>query len=252
MIKINGVSKSFFLEEGIFGAEKKRLLALDTVSLDISRGEAVGIVGESGSGKTTLGRVACGLLKPDSGSVFVDSKPLGAYTRAELGSKIQMVFQDPFASLNPKLSVASILGEAAVFIKPERRRARVLETLEIMGLSEDFLASYPHQFSGGQRQRIAIARCLLREPELIIADEPLSSLDISTQCQLLDTLKELKESRNVAFIFITHDFAAAAAISDRIAVMKNGRIVEEGSAERVINAPSEPYTKNLISAVPEL
>jgi len=246
LLRVNNVSKSFAIKKGFFSGGTSRLKALDGVSLTLEEGGFSAILGESGSGKTTLGKIICRLLAPDSGEIFIEDKPLNKYRRFELSAKVQMIFQDPFASLNPKLPVSSILGEAA----PKGDPDAVLRTLHLVGLQSDILPLYPHPFSGGQRQRIAIARALLKNPKLIIADEPLSSLDISTQAQILKLFASLKKTLRISFIFISHDIVAASNIADYFYVMKEGKIVEEWSAETVLTTPQTAYTKQLLSAVP--
>lgn len=226
--------------------------ALNDVSLSLASGKAVAVIGESGSGKTTLGRALCSLLSPDKGTVLIEGKEVSSYSRAELSRHIQMVFQNPFASLNPRLSVGTMLAEAAGDFPSEQRIPLVRDTLATVGLPADILSLYPHQFSGGQRQRIAIARALVKHPDIIVADEPLSSLDISIQNQLLQLFVMLKKERNIAFVFISHDLVTAGILADHIIVMKDGRVVEEGTPERILGAPEHPYTQRLRAAVPAM
>jgi len=246
LLTVKHVCKSFDLQGGFFSSESAKLLALDDVNISLEEGGFTGILGESGSGKTTLARVICRLLQPDSGEVLIEGRSVNEYSRLELSMKVQMIFQDPFASLNPKLSLRTILGEAA----PGGSLKAIEETLSLVGLPGDALPLYPHHFSGGQRQRIAIARALLKKPRIIIADEPLSSLDISIQAQILELFSELKKSFNISFIFISHDIVTASNIVDYFYVMKGGRVVEEGPAEKILTSPSTDYTKNLLAAVP--
>ena len=246
LLEVKNVSKSFTRQKGFFSSETSRLLALDNVSISLKEGGFVGILGESGSGKTTLGRIICRLLLPDSGEVIIDGKNINNSPRAELAAKVQMIFQDPFASLNPKLTLKTILGEAAA----GQSAGEIEDALSLVGLSGDILSLYPHHFSGGQRQRIAIARALLKKPKIIIADEPLSSLDLSIQMQILALFVRLKDSMGISFVFISHDIVTASNIADYFYIMKNGRIVEEGEAGEVLTAPKTDYTKELLSAVP--
>ncbi len=226
--------------------------ALDDVSLSLDRGKATAVIGESGSGKTTLGRALCRLLSPETGTVLIDGKDIRECSRQELSRRIQMVFQDPFASLNPRLSIGTMLEEAAGDHPSDKRAAIVRETLTTVGLSADIIPLYPHQFSGGQRQRIAIARALIKQPDIIVADEPLSSLDISIQNQLLQLFVSLKKERGIAFVFISHDLVTAGILADHIIVMKDGRVVEEGTPGRILGAPEHPYTQRLRAAIPLL
>jgi ABC-type glutathione transport system ATPase component len=248
LLQVRNLYKTFPVEGGVFRRKAGEVAALNNVSLSLHEGKVIGIVGESGSGKTTLGKILCGLYRPDNGKVFIDDRNIELYKKKELASKVQMIFQDPFASLNPKLTIGTMLSEAVA--ERDGKNKTVENILDLVGLPRDILASYPHQFSGGQRQRIALARALIRKPKIIIADEPLSSLDISIQNQLLNVFIELKEKHLVSFIFISHDLVTAGNLADYIVVMKDGRIVEEGPASMVILSPQNEYTRKLISAVP--
>lgn len=226
----------------VFGRGRSALAAVDGVSLTVRRGETLGIVGESGSGKTTLGRMLVGLLEPTSGSL----------TRV---NRVQMVFQDPVSSLNPRRSVGESVADP-LRARGERDegliRARVRDLLERVGLDPEQYDRYPHEFSGGQRQRVGIARALAAEPELIVCDEAVSALDVTTQAQVTALLAELQRELGLALVFIAHDLAVVRQVSDRVAVMRRGRIVEEGPVEQVYGAPRDPYTKQLLAAVPAL
>lgn len=251
LLQVKNISKQFSVETGIFKKKTGVVAALDNVSFSLKKGSVLGILGESGSGKTTIAKIICRLLKEDSGEILLKNINVKKYSRQDFAKKVQMIFQDPFASLNPKLSIGTILSEAAIGLSKIEKINKVHESLAAVGLPGNILSSYPHQFSGGQRQRIAIARALIKQPEIIIADEPLSALDISIQNQLLDIFYTLKEKQSVAFIFISHDLLSMSSLADNIIIMQNGKIVEEGTAEKVITAPESSYTKRLIDAVPK-
>ena len=233
--------------------------AVDDVSLELTSGETLAIVGESGSGKTTLARMLLRLIEPDSGELLVDGRDFlaarGAKLRA-LRREMQMVFQDPFASLDPRQRVGTIVAEPLEIHEPgldkAARRTRVLETLRAAGLGEEVLERYPHEFSGGQRQRIGIARALVLRPRLVVADEPVSALDVSVGAQILELLQNLQRDFALTYLLISHSLPVVAQLATRIAVMQAGRLVETGSAEQILRAPSHPYTRTLIAAVPVL
>ncbi|MFI6459403.1 dipeptide ABC transporter ATP-binding protein [Streptomyces sp. NPDC050538] len=229
-----------------FGRGKRAFAAVDDVSLTIHRGETLGIVGESGSGKTTLGRMLVGLLKPTAGEI----KPGGG-----VRPDVQMVFQDPVSSLNPRRSVGESIADplrARGERDEQRIRGRVRELLERVGLEGAHYDRYPHEFSGGQRQRVGIARALAADPRVIVCDEPVSALDVTTQAQVVALLGELQRELGLALVFVAHDLAVVRQVSDRVAVMRRGRIVEQGPADEVYDAPQDPYTKQLLAAVPAL
>jgi ABC-type oligopeptide transport system ATPase subunit len=249
-LTVNNISKTFNIERGFFKTTNSSLKALDGVSISVKKGSILGVVGESGSGKTTLGKAIVRLLHPEAGVITIDGVDINSFSRKDYSKKVQMIFQDPFSSLNPKLDIQTSLSEASDLADPDETYEVVLKTLGNVGLDKSVLISYPHQFSGGQRQRIALARALMKKPDFIIADEPLSSLDVSIGNQLLNLFLDLKCSGETTFVFISHDIAATSSISDYIVVMKNGRIVEQGETTEVIGAPKEDYTKNLIAAVP--
>jgi oligopeptide transport system ATP-binding protein len=249
---VNGTSRSG-------GASGNGVAAVDGVSLELTAGETLAIVGESGSGKTTLARMLLRLIEPDSGELLVEGRDFLAARGAELRAlrrEMQMVFQDPFASLDPRMRVVSIVGEPLEIHEPRlsraERRSRVIEVLRATGLAEDTLARYPHEFSGGQRQRIGIARALVLRPRLVVADEPVSALDVSVGAQILDLLQKLQSDFSLTYLLISHSLPVVAQLATRIAVMQGGRIVETGAAEQVLCAPAHPYTQSLIAAIPSL
>lgn len=252
LLTVKNITKNFAIEKGLFRKKSGAISALNNVSFSLDHGKVVGVVGESGSGKTTLGKTVCRLILPDKGEVLINDVNINSLSRYELAGKVQMIFQDPFASLNPKLTIGTILSEAILNKKKDERNNMIFETLKTVGLPENTVSCYPHQFSGGQRQRIALARALMRHPDIIVADEPLSSLDISIQNQLLNLLIELKDKNKLSFIFVSHDLVTASNLADYILVMKNGYVVEEGPTKSVISSPKESYTENLISAVPQI
>jgi peptide/nickel transport system ATP-binding protein len=237
------------------GARRKAFRAVDGVSLDIVAGETVGLVGESGSGKSTLGRAALGLVPVAAGSIRYQGREIARLPRGErraLSTDIQVVFQDPYSSLNPAMMVGDILAEPITVQGGGRRDAlgRVRELLGQVGLPADSVDRYPRQFSGGQRQRIAIARALARSPKLIVCDEPVSALDLSTQSTVLDLFISIQRQTGVAYLFISHDLAVVRHISHRVAVMQAGRIVEAGDGAVITSTPEHPYTRRLLLASP--
>ncbi len=252
LLRVTELKKHFVSRRG-----KSSIRAVDGVSLTLESGETLGVVGESGCGKSTLGRTILRLLEPTSGEVVFDGKDLLALGPAELRAKrrdMQMIFQDPFASLDPRLNIGTIVAEPLVIHRigdRTSRREAVVDLLETVGLEPDAAQLYPHEFSGGQRQRIGIARALALRPRLIIADEPVSALDVSIQSQILNLLVELRERFGLSYIFISHDLAVVEHVSDTVAVMYLGRIVETAASEELFARPSHPYTEALISAVPQ-
>ncbi|WP_230281025.1 ABC transporter ATP-binding protein [Croceicoccus sp. Ery15] len=238
-------------------ASKGVVRAVDGISLTIHEGEILGLVGESGCGKSTLGRTIMQLIRPTSGSVFLEGREISALSDRELRAAridFQMIFQDPYASLNPRMTVLDTLAEAVRTRHPELKgdalRARVGDLMRTVGMNPAQMRRYPHEFSGGQRQRIAIARALAPEPKLIIADEPVSALDVSIQSQILNLLKDLTKRMGLTMIFISHDLSVVRYIADRIAVMYLGKIIELGSAEEIVDNPLHIYTRALMSAIP--
>ncbi len=253
VLELQDVRKHFALGRG----EVRR--AVDGVSLSIAEREVVGLVGESGCGKSTLARTVVGLYAPTAGRVLYRGEPLPPRHRAEdfrrQGRKMQMIFQDPYSSLDPRMTVREIVAEGPLIHGLWRRReapARAAALLGRVGLSGDDMSRYPHEFSGGQRQRIGIARALALEPELLVCDEPISALDVSVQAQVVNLLAELRRSMGLTLLFIAHDLSMVRYVSDRIAVMEKGRIVELGAADDVYFRPSHPYTRALVAANPAL
>ena len=248
-------------EGGLFSKKTNTIKAVDGVSLKIEKGSILGLVGESGCGKSTLSRTVMQLQPATSGKVILDGEELTALPPQLVRSRrldFQMIFQDPYASLNPRMTVFSTLAEAICQRHPGLKsnstelNQRVTKLMATVGLDSRFMRKYPHEFSGGQRQRIAIARALAPEPKLIIADEPVSALDVSIQSQILNLLLELRDTLDLTMIFISHDLSVVRYISDDIAVMYAGKIVEYGEAERVFHEPEADYTKKLLSAIPHI
>ncbi|MFG3118759.1 ABC transporter ATP-binding protein [Streptomyces sp. NPDC048197] len=258
LLEVRDLVKHFPLTRGVlFRKQIGAVKAVDGVSLTLRKGETLGVVGESGCGKSTLARLLVGLERPTSGQIRYHGEDITALSGRALTAvrrNIQMVFQDPYTSLNPRMTVGDIIGEPYE-IHPEAapkgdRRRRVQELLEVVGLNPEFVNRYPHQFSGGQRQRIGIARGLALRPEIIVADEPVSALDVSVQAQVVNLLEQLQDEFDLSYVFIAHDLSVVRHISDRIAVMYLGRIAETGTDEQIYDHPTHPYTQALLSAVP--
>ena len=254
ILRVRGLGKTFRTGGGLF-KQPRVVHAVADVSFDLRTGETIGIVGESGSGKSTAGRCIVRLIEPDHGSVEMAGVDMATLKGAALRRnrrRIQMIFQDPFSSLNPRARVGRILTEGPIAYGTPRREAlaRAKELLALVGLDPSAVSRFPHEFSGGQRQRIGIARALALDPDIIIADEAVSALDVSIQAQVLDLLAELKTRLNLSMLFITHDLRVAAQVCDRIMVMQQGRMVEIGPADKVLSSPAHPYTRSLLEAVP--
>jgi peptide/nickel transport system ATP-binding protein len=257
ILEIKNVKKYFPLEKGIFGNVKSWVKAVDDVSLKVRKGRTLGLVGESGCGKTTLGRTVLRLLEPTSGEIFYHGRDIVKISKSEMRAlrrKVQIIFQDPYASLNPRMTIGSALIEPLVihnlFKSKEEREERAAQLLEKVGLQRGMLNRYPHEFSGGQRQRICIARALAVEPEFIVCDESVSALDVSVQAQILNLLLDLQDEFNLSYIFISHDLAVVKYISDEVAVMNNGVVVEFADAVQIYKSPQHDYTKKLLGAIP--
>jgi ABC-type glutathione transport system ATPase component len=268
LLEVRNLTKVFPLGESIFGGGAKgEVRAVDDVSFDIHSGETLGLVGESGSGKSTLGRLVLRLIEPTSGAIRFDGRDLLAATHGEvrrLRRDIQIIFQDPFGSLDPRMSVEDIIAEPLIIHKetgaPALSRsskqsgihARVVELLRAVGLDESVLPRFPHEFSGGQRQRIGIARALALRPKFIVADEPVSALDVSVGAQIVNLLAQLQREFGLTYLFISHSMPVVRYLATRIAVMYRGKLVEVGTTEQITTAPRHAYTRSLLEATPEV
>ncbi|MBR8659322.1 dipeptide ABC transporter ATP-binding protein [Anoxybacillus sediminis] len=256
LLIVKNLKKYYSITGGVFGKEVGVVKAVDDVSFTVKRGETLGLVGESGCGKSTTGRSLLRLIEPTAGEVIFDGVNVTALTADEMRRMrrhMQIVFQDPFASLNPRHNIEKILEEPLVVHgigTPDERKKRVREMLEVVGLSSAHAQRYPHQFSGGQRQRIGIARALMLNPKLIVADEPVSALDVSIQSQVLNLMQDLQQELGLTYLFIAHDLSVVRHISDRVGVMYLGRLVELADSETLYDQPLHPYTRALLSAVP--
>ena len=257
LLQVRNLTKHFDIKRGFFWGEAAKVHAVDSVSFDLLRGETLGLVGESGCGKSTTGRLILRLIEPTSGEVIFDKVPIFTADKAEmrrLRQRMQIIFQDPYSSLNPRMTVEQIVGEGIIIHKlcktKAERRERVADLLQKVGLSPEQMNRYPHEFSGGQRQRVGIARALAVSPKLIIADEPISALDVSIQAQVINLLEDLQEQFDLTYLFIAHDLRVVEHISDRVAVMYLGQILELADGEELYAKPLHPYTEALLSAIP--
>jgi peptide/nickel transport system ATP-binding protein len=257
LLQVERLTKRFRLRQGLF-QPPTTLTAVDAVSVTVAHGKSLGIVGESGSGKSTLARMIMALEKPDEGHVRLNGADLNALSAADLRKArraFQMVFQDPRGSLDPRMTIERIIAEPLDVAEPKlgsMRRQRITDALEAVGLDRAALAKYPHEFSGGQRQRIAIARALVTSPALVVADEPVSALDVSVQAQVLNLMMDLQETRGLTYVFISHDLAVVEHVADDVIVMYRGRVVEQGPAAALFHAPAHPYTRALVDAVSDV
>lgn len=257
LIKITDLNVEYHVNKGILGT-RKTIHAVNGVSLDIKKGEILAVAGESGCGKSTLAKAIIRLEKAKSGEIIFSGKDILSLNKVDdkiFKKKVQMVFQNPYASLNPKMKIIDILKEPLEIntdYSKEKIQKIVNDNIKLVGLDESCLDLYPHEFSGGQRQRIAIARALVLNPEFILADEPVSALDVSIQAQIINLIKELKEKHNFTFLLITHDMSVIEYLADRVAIMYLGEIVEIGKTEDIFSSPLHPYTKALLSSVPQI
>jgi oligopeptide transport system ATP-binding protein len=260
LVEIRNLVKVFKADEGVFGKAKREVRAVDGVSLDIHAGETLGLVGESGCGKSTLGRMILRLIEPTSGSIRFDGQDVLRAPKSRLRRlrrNMQIIFQDPFASLNPRMRIEEIVTEPLVIHSEDgwpakaalRQQARAM--LQAVGLNEEALGRYPHEFSGGQRQRIGIARALALHPKFIVCDEPVSALDVSVGAQIVNLLKQLQRDFGLTYLFISHSLPVVRYLSDRIAVMRSGEIVEVGTTDEITAQPKHAYTQTLLQATPE-
>ena len=258
ILKVEGLAKHFPVRKGVFSRVSGHVRAVDGVDLEIAEGRTVGLVGESGSGKTTLGKTALRLLSPTAGRIFFRGRDITALGFSELRvlrREMQIIFQNPYGSLNPRMNVGSLVSEGIGVhgtVEKKFRRAFVDQLLGEVGLGADAAARYPHEFSGGQRQRIAIARAVSLRPKLVVCDEPVSALDVSVQAQIINLLKDLQRRHGLSYLFISHDLRVVRHVSDVVAVMYLGKIVETAGSEEIYSEPLHPYTRLLISAIPEI
>ncbi len=259
ILEVRNLKKHYPVRKGFFSKASKVVPAVDGVNFSLNPSLTLGLVGESGCGKSTLARAILRLIEPDSGSIFFKGEDITNFSYRKMRGirrNMQLIFQDPFNSLDPRFTIFGIISEGLVnFYKNESKskiKQRVVKALEDVGLSKGFLSRYPHEFSGGQRQRISIARALVLEPELLILDEPVSSLDVSIQAQIINLLVDLQQKRGLSYIFIAHDLSVVRHFSDQVCVMEQGKIVESGQTESVFKDPQHPYTQKLLASIPKI
>lgn len=256
LLEVKQLSKHFPIKGGVLRRTQGYIKAVNEVSFSVREGETFSLVGESGCGKSTTGRAILHLIEPSGGEIHFNGQDISTLTKKQLRHvrrDMQMVFQDPYASLNPQMTVGELIEEPLTvngILTPVERKTKVLELMQIVGLNADYATRYPHEFSGGQRQRISIARALSLQPKLIICDEPVSALDVSIQSQVINLMKDLQKEFGLTYIFISHDLSVVKYISDRVAVMYLGNIVEIASKDKIYRHPAHPYTEALLSAVP--
>ena len=258
IVSVRGLKKYFPVRKGVLSRVSDYVRAVDEVELEVKKGSTVGLVGESGSGKTTLGKTVLRLLAPTAGKIFFEGEDITELDPSRLRSlrrEMQMIFQNPYGSLNPRMNVGSLVSEGISIhntVKKEERHEFVVRLLGEVGLGADVMSRYPHEFSGGQRQRIAIARAISLHPKFVVCDEPVSALDVSVQAQIINLLKDLQKKHGLSYLFISHDLRVVKHVSDLVAVMYLGKIVEIAPSEEIYSKPMHPYTKMLISAIPEI
>jgi len=256
LIETVGISKLYPIQGGAFWGRKQTLIALSPLSFSLASGECLGIVGESGSGKTTLGKIVAGLIEPDTGELRLNGQKADSFNPRERAQFVQMIFQDPGTALNPKLSIETQILEALRLANPPGEqpendlRGEAVRWMERVGLSASTLTAYPHQLSGGQKQRANIARAIATGAKVVVADEPVSSLDLSIQAQILQLLSELKTSLEISYLVISHDLTVVSMLCERMIVLKDGVLEEEGLTSKILSKPQRPYTKNLLDSVP--
>ena len=256
LVELKNVKKEFITAKTMTGKPLKIVHAVDRINLSIYEGETIGVVGESGCGKSTLGRSILRLIDPTSGQVLYKGDDITKYNKEQMRQmrkKMQLIFQDPYASLNPRMTVLELIKaplDAFGMGSNEERIQKVKEIMELVGMPENMMNRYPHEFSGGQRQRIVIARALVLDPEFVVCDEPVSALDVSVRAQVLNLIQDLQKTKKLTYLFISHDLSVVKYVSDRIAVMYLGRIVEIAEKDELYNNPQHPYTKALLSAIP--